>query len=88
MTFQLEKFIPIPSRRGYSGNERLYPFPDMQPGDSFFIPAGGQSGKTVGMAAFCWAREEHRKNPETPRIVFSIRTIKTEPAGVRCWRVK
>lgn len=41
MTFNIEGGVslPPPSNGGRGGRARKYPLPDLQPGDSFFVPA-------------------------------------------------
>jgi hypothetical protein len=78
MSIQIEKGVPVPPNSRHGGAGR-YPFSEMQVGDSFFL-AGG-TAKRIGSAAYCYA-EKHN-----PTAKFLVRTIKTEPAGARCWRI-
>lgn len=84
MSYTVETGIPIPP--GQRTGKAKYPFPEMKVGDSFFVPAGESDGKRVGMAAFCFARDLAKKNPDDQRK-FCTRTTKTQPRGVRCWRI-
>jgi len=88
--YKLEDNIPAPPRRvGIS----KYPFPDMKPGQSFFVPDGKlktitassqsyrnsekQKGNIVSFASRDWIN--HEKDADGNEI---------EIPGVRCWRTK
>jgi len=46
---QIEKDVPLPpvSRRGGGGRSSIYPFAEMQTGDSFPVPFGDEDPKKV-----------------------------------------
>ncbi len=72
--YLIEKNIPLAAKAG--GRPRVYPFPQMKVGDSFYV----NGGKTTGAvsAAACY----HAKNRGGK---FAVRE---EGKGVRCWRIK
>lgn len=73
-TFRIEKGVPVPAR-GARG-EHLFPFLDLEIGDSFVAPA--ELAKKARSAACSFARRE------------GVRlTCRSQPDGsVRIWRVK
>jgi len=87
--YKIEDNIPPPPRRVGASK---YPFPDMKPGQSFFIPNGKlktilassqsyrnsqkQKGNIVSFASRPWVQESKDGGRE-------VRT-----PGVRCWRIK
>lgn len=73
--FKIEKNVEIPGGAGSVGVRNRYPFPDMEVGDSFFVP--GEQGSKAGPAAHTWGRVHGRK----------FMTQK-EGDGVRIWRIK
>jgi hypothetical protein len=77
MNFVIEKGIPMPARIG----KTVYPFADMQVGDSFSIPASEDAKKRstqVARAGWAHGKKDGKK--------FSIR--QTPEGGLRVWRVK
>lgn len=76
MQLKIEKGVPLPQMRAGGGK---YPFTDMLPGDSFFVPNESKAGK-VSSAAYCWAKSRKVDAKFSARKVYS-------PDGVRCWRV-
>jgi hypothetical protein len=73
---KIDKGIPIP--RQPVPHRLRYPWPEMEPGDSFFI-ATAEPRKTcnaVGASGFFWCR----RNAPDRRI--SVRTVE---GGVRAW---
>jgi hypothetical protein len=71
--FQIEKNVAPPTSRG--GGKALYPFADMNVGDSFFVPETIKR-TNVQNAAYMYAC---RKN-----VKFSVRAVE---GGLRVWRV-
>jgi len=71
MDLKIEKGVPVPSRPA-----PLYPFLDMEKGDSFVLPLGWKG--RVAMAAW--------KVTQKHGLGFIIRKISDTEA--RCWRVK
>ena len=79
--FKIEKGIPIPvsktvTRQG-RGRDRLYPWAEMQVGDSFFVPG---EAKRIGVASHASAVCK-RYAPKR----FVSRKVE---GGVRIWRVE
>lgn len=71
--FEIEKNIPIPNPE--VGRNRLYPFDDLEIGDSFFVP-----NKT----RHDFSGPLHQASQRT-KFKFSVRSV---DGGVRIWRVK
>lgn len=69
--FKIEKNIPISSRQAY-------PFEEMEPGDSFFVPADSDQKINVIRAQI------HHYKKDYPRK--NIKTRK-ENAGLRVWLI-
>lgn len=69
MNIRIERDVPLPPAR----NKRLYPYPQLEIGDSFFVSEGKQS--EIATQAWRWSRKLGRK--------FETRT---RPGGVRVWR--
>ena len=77
--FKIEKSIPVPRRQDYG--QSPYPFKDMQPGDSFFVPCTNTTlfkAYTAGVAA---------ASHYLGKGCFSVRKSK-DPLGFRIWRTK
>jgi hypothetical protein len=70
--FRIERGVPIPARRNPRGS--MYPFAEMEIGDSFFVPDG--TTKTISAAAQYFTKNLGRR--------FTVRTI---DSGVRVWRI-
>ncbi len=79
-SFVIEKGIPVPSTHGGRAGT-MYPFPSMEPGDSFFYT--GVKTHTVRNSAAGWKKKNDSK------WTFIVRDdIKDGVNGVRCWRAK
>lgn len=77
--FQIEKNVPLPPRGG-PGRPYIYPFRDMEVGDSFLVPCGDNERdreKTHRRLTGAWKAVQGRK--------FTARRIVGE--GVRVWRI-
>ena len=79
MDIKIDKDIPMPEKGG-GGVRKTYPFADMQPGDSVFLPL-----KKNGANA---ALRSARKRGEIPTEWQWVREDRTEDGveGVRIWR--
>lgn len=66
---KIERGVPLPVAR----NQRRYPYPQLQVGESFFVPAVTQNN--IANQAYRWSRKLGRK--------FETRK---RPGGVRVWR--
>jgi hypothetical protein len=73
MEFKIEKNIPVAPR---GGSSTVYPFGQMEPGDSFLILGDEIAVHRARCAASWWAK---RKNQS-----FAVRKT---PEGFRCWRI-
>lgn len=62
-----------------------YPFPQMQPGQSFFISARTLQSKVNGRSKVWSAAARFCKKNNVNDRVFKVGL---EPAGVRCWRTE
>lgn len=72
MKFEIEKGVPIPERKTPPGRGQMYPFSELQPGDSFFVPGDKKMNSTISSAQ---KRTGHR-----------YRYLRTDE-GTRIWRV-
>ena len=83
---EITNAVPLPEPNK-GGRRRIYPFPDMEVGDSFAVPLSGDkhlkggdmTANRVGLAARRFGRLTGRK--------FTIRTVREEGV-VRCWRIE
>lgn len=71
MNVKIERGVPLPPAR----NQRLYPYPQLEIGESFFVPSGRQA--EIATQAWRWSKKLQRK--------FVTRT---RPGGVRVWRIE
>jgi len=71
--FTIDKGVPMPPRRRGAGRNRVYPFAEMEVGDSFFHEG---SASSVEAAASNYARRSGKR--------FAARYI---DGGVRIWRI-
>ena len=79
--FQIERDIPIPPR-AVRKSSSLYPFEDMQVGDSFLVPLNGAKVELVrGRIQNQLTR--FRKADSAKK--FSMRVIE---GGIRVWRIE
>lgn len=83
--FQIAKGVPLPARRG-GGMPAVYPFSEMEVGDSFDAPrdmgtrgAGDVRQNTVSSCARVFAKRHN------PAAKFTVRLV--DDNTVRCWRV-
>lgn len=66
---KIERDIPLPPAR----NQRRYPYPQLEVGESFFVPEVSQNA--IANQAWRWSQKLGRK--------FETRK---RPGGVRVWR--
>ena len=83
----IEKGVPIPIGAGTPGH-KIYPFEEMEVGDSFSVPLSGETGKTGAdkasdrvSSAVC-----QFKKRKSGGWKFSVRIERNEGV-VRCWRI-
>ena len=81
MEFKAERDIPIPGIAHRDGR-KLYDFPELQPGESFFIPGARSNWDSTKPSnpAFWAARTYYRRKGYTMRL-------RTVDGGVRLWRI-
>ena len=76
--YAIEKNIPVPADSA-AGRKKVYPFSDMNVGDSFGIPVtketAGQTRARVSSSAAIWGKKTGTK--------FIVRTL---PGLLRVWR--
>lgn len=84
MTFKIDKGLPMPNIS--KGRPRIYPFPEMEVGDSFAVPITddaslGNNANTslLRSAATAYSRKHDVK--------FSV-TFDRSKKVTRCWRIK
>jgi hypothetical protein len=73
---QIEQGIPMPQEMPRRGKAALYPWHDMQSGDSFFVPGGTRKR---------FSGDCRRMTYKLPPKEFACRDVE---GGVRIWRVK
>ncbi len=80
MNIKIEKNVPITeSKSGFKKGHKIstvYPFSDMDIGDSFVVPGGKKEQSHVCSAANRWSRRHSGKF-----------TTRREGETVRCWRI-
>jgi hypothetical protein len=76
---KIEKGIPVPT--GIRGS-RVYPFKDMDVGDSFLVPVD-EGGKRSIQSSIAQCSRRYRKVGKQ----FTTRFLKKE-GGIRVWRIK
>lgn len=81
--YKIETGIPIPAKMGRPpAPKALYPFADLQPGQSFFVKKTStklakKCSRTLSVLSSQYAKRLQRR--------FTIRTLEN---GVRVWRVE
>ena len=80
MSFEIEKNIPVTDARS---TRNVYPFADMEVGDSFFVPVTENIGKVSLGRRLRSAVHNHTKL-EGVESTFSVRQY---GEGMRVWRV-
>jgi len=76
MTFEIEKNVPMPKESPNKGRPRIYPFPEMEVGDSFVVEI--EDCKLLRSAATAYSRKYGG--------TFTVRTDR-KTQEVRCWRM-
>jgi len=76
MTFEIEKNVPMPEASPNKGRPRVYPFPEMEVGDSFVVEI--EDSKLLRSAAGAYSRKYGG--------TFTVR-IDRKTQEVRCWRM-
>lgn len=80
---QIDHNIPMPTPSAPEG----YPFADMQPGDSFFVPAG-RAGCAKLRVYVNAAATRYRKASGHNIKIRSFRVTENGVDGLRVWRVR
>lgn len=75
--FTVEKDVPISGEYAGRGRPMIYPFRDMEPGDSFEFSGSITERKRVAAAARKWGKANGKG--------FSIKRIGDD--NYRCWRI-
>lgn len=76
MTFKIEKGLPVPRSHGVGYK---YPWRELQPGDSFFVPDSDKCRQSVMQSVSSLGRALYGRGAVTARRV---------DGGIRFWRVK
>ncbi|MFN4229805.1 hypothetical protein [Parvibaculum sp.] len=82
MTINIDKGVPVPPVTHQTS--RLYPFEDMQPGDSFFVQTRDAAERIRKRQSIAAAAAKFRKDSKEEAMRFTTRQVRN---GVRCWRV-
>jgi hypothetical protein len=82
MTYEIEKGVALPPVP--QSFTRKYPFPDMEPGDSFLIPAKNGERQRLRQRIRCAARRFAARRTMPDGVRFTTRAVE---GGVRCWRI-
>ena len=76
MVIKLDKNVPLPLNTGHKGGGK-YPWREMQPGDSFFVPGGKGSQKGI-----------YHTGKTAAGIKVTTRTVvENGVKGFRVWRI-
>lgn len=79
--YKIDKGVQVPLPDGRGGGNAKYPWADMEPGDSFFVPLEGAAKFIRHMSAPPKLREAGME--------YARRTVTENGVnGVRFWRVK
>lgn len=78
MTYPIDKNFPIPIRQRGGGIAALYPFDEMEVGDSFLIPCTKEEAKAKRGSVLV----------STKRVPLMNFTTRITTKGVRVWRTK
>lgn len=79
--YEIEKDIPTPVGSG-RGREQKYPLAQLNPGESFYVPANGDHRERV-VSRIGNSVASHRKKNAHKK--FTCRSVE---GGVRCWRLE
>ena len=86
MTFKIEKGIPIPPKAERGGNSAgrlgIYPWKEMEVGDSFFIPAKDRGDAKIIQLRVGSAAKNQWQNHGRVIVTRSL------PGGIRVWRAE
>ncbi|MAM95714.1 hypothetical protein [Parvibaculum sp.] len=83
MTINIDKGVPVPPVTYQT--RRLYPFEEMQPGDSFFVQTKDAAERIRKRQSVAAAAKKFRKDSEPNTLRFTTRQVRN---GVRCWRIE
>lgn len=87
--FEIEKGIPYKrsTRKRGAGRKRMYPFDQMEVGDSFFVPLAENKNIRNLQACLCvCSKKEQSRSGKDFKV--SIYEDETKGLGVRVWRIK
>tara|TARA_R100000781_G_scaffold27375_3_gene20353 strand:- start:1841 stop:2086 length:246 start_codon:yes stop_codon:yes gene_type:complete len=80
---KIEKDVPVPPR----GN-KLYPWKDMEIGDSFFVEASPEASMNQIQNTMFTSIRHYRKDLPEGYGISTRRWPRGKPYGIRVWRVK
>lgn len=75
--YEIEESVDLPSRYSPNGRPFLYPFDQMEPGQSFFVGDGCGNITSCRRAAYSYGKRTGKK--------FTSRAVE---GGLRVWRVE
>ena len=78
--YEIDKGVEIPPPNTTNGSRRIYPFREMEIGDSFLVPVDGDKKlqqARIGSAASYYGKRNNKR--------FVTRTV---DGGARVWRVE
>lgn len=85
--FNIQIGIKMP-RGGQGGTNRIYPWDELRPGESFFVP--GREGEALGVVRSRLSASASAAGARRGRV-FRVRVRRMEKHGehgIRVWRVK
>lgn len=71
---RIEKNVPVPTANGGRYRACKYPWRELKPGQSFYVPNGNRASINAGVQN--WSKKLNAK--------FTVRTM---DGGIRVWRV-
>jgi hypothetical protein len=78
-TYKIESNVPVPPPRRGRPRKHKYPLAELQPGDSFFVPAPADELNKMQNRLATIGRQHVNKK-------FVTRITRDAPTGVRIWR--
>lgn len=83
----VESGIPMPAIEPRGGRPPIYPFADLKPADSFWVPLNGRTEKAAVQTIQSAARRWSLKRAKGARYLVKP-FVRDGVKGVRCWLVK
>lgn len=86
MNLKIESNIPIPARTYTGGRAMSYPFDELQPGQSVFIPGDEATQRAAISSAASWRKRRGGTLQITTRANQTAVVNGKEVKGARIWR--